>query len=131
MSTLGVVGYAICGVAWLVLAGLLATALRRDETGNARRLLLAALVSAIKSFTLALDSSALHVAGWLVVVMEIARAAAWVYVLLSISPAALPRFLAPVAWTLFGAWALGCLVVRPVELAVAVGGFAAALLTLL
>lgn len=131
MSTLGVVGYAISCVAWLVLSGLLATALRQDETRNARRLLIAALISAAKALTLSLESSALHVPGWLVVAMEIARAAAWVYVLLSILPAALPRFLTPVSWIVVGAWALGCVVVRPVELAVAAGGFATALLTLL
>ncbi len=131
MSTIGIVGYAVCGVAWLLLAGLLATALRQDTTGNVRRLLFAALISAFKSFTLALESSPLHVPAWLVVIVELARAAAWVYVLLAISPSALPRFLKPVSWTVFAVWALGCVVVRPVELAVTIGGFAVALLTLL
>jgi putative PEP-CTERM system histidine kinase len=131
MSVLGAVGYAAACAAWLVLAGLLATALRQDETRNARRLLFAVGISAAEAFTLALQSAAIHVPGWLVVGMELGRSAAWVYVLLSIAPAALPRFLAPVAWTVFGTWALACIVLRPLESAVAMGGFAVALLTLL
>ena len=124
-------GYASACIAWLVLAGLLITALRQDKSGNAHRLLVAAAVSALWALTLAVEGSAIHVPSWLVVVMELARDGAWLYALFGIAPTVLPRFLAPVGWTLFGIWSLACVVVRPLEAVVAVGGFAVALLVLL
>jgi putative PEP-CTERM system histidine kinase len=131
MSILGLTGYAAACVAWLVLAGLLATALHQDVTHNARRLLIAAGISAGWALALALQGAGLYVAAWQVVVVELVRDAAWLYALLAIGPAVLPRLLAPAAWTIFGAWVLACLVVRPLEAAVAGGGFAFALMVLL
>lgn len=131
MSILGLIGYASACVAWLLLAALLITALRQDKTRNARRLLVAAGVSALWALTLAVEGTPVHVPSWLVVLMELARDGAWLYALFGIAPSVLPRFLVPAGWAVFGLWALACLVVRPIEVAVAAGGFAVALLVLL
>src|SRR5262245_2064524 len=130
MSILGLAGYALACVAWLVLAGLLGTALRQDQTGNARRLLIAAGVSALWALALALASAGFHIPAWLVVAMELLRDAAWLNALLAIAPRVLPRFLVPVAWSIFGLWVLACLVVRPLEAVVAGGGFTFSVLVL-
>jgi putative PEP-CTERM system histidine kinase len=131
MIALGLAGYSFATVAWLTLAGLLAIAIRDNDTAVARRLLFAASVSALWSLVLALDASPVQVPPWLVVALELARDGAWLFALLGIAPSALPRLLAPVAWTIFGAWALACVFIHPTEAAIAGGGIAFALLLLL
>ncbi len=131
MNVLGLTGHALAGVAWLVLAGLLITALRHDVTRAGRRFLIAAVVSVLWAVVLTLDMSNFRVTAWVVVTLEIARDAAWVYALLGIAPVVLPRFLTKVACLMFAAWILACVLWRPIELAVAAGGVAIALLTLL
>jgi putative PEP-CTERM system histidine kinase len=130
MNVLGLAGYAVSGLAWLTLLGLLAVAIRRRSTPVARRLLLAALASTAWSLALALGAS-LRVPDWLIVAFELLRNGAWMYALLGIAPPLLPRFLAPTAWTVFGLWVVACAVVRPTDGALAAGGIVFALLLLL
>jgi putative PEP-CTERM system histidine kinase len=131
MNLFGLVGYAAACVASLALAGLLAVALRRQATEAGRRLAGAVAVSTLWALVLALDSTPMRIPAWLVVALEVARNGAWLYALLGIAAATLPRFFTPVVWTVFGAWVVACIILRPIQIALGGGGFAVSLLGLL
>jgi hypothetical protein len=122
MNQLGIWGHALAGIAWLVLAVLLAMALHRGSTRAARRLLIAVL---------AVQAAREDFPFWPVITLELARDAAWLYAVLGIAPAAIPRFLPPTAWGLLALWALACVFWRPLGSAIAAGGVAFALSLLL
>jgi putative PEP-CTERM system histidine kinase len=131
MNAFGLVGYAAACFATLVLAGLLAVALRRQATESGRRLAAAVAVSTVWALILALDSTTLRIPSWLVVALEVARDGAWLYALMGIAAATLPRFLTPVVWTVFGTWVVACIILRPIQVALAGGGIASSVLILL
>jgi putative PEP-CTERM system histidine kinase len=131
MNVFGLVGYAAACVALSVLAVLLLAAVRRESSAAGRRLSAAVAASAVWALVLALDSSTVRTPSLLVVGIELVRDGAWLFALLGIAPATLPRFFKPIAWAVFGAWVVGCLVVRPVQMALAGGGIAVSLMILL
>jgi putative PEP-CTERM system histidine kinase len=131
MNVFGFAGYAAACVALTVLAGLLIAALRRRPSVAGRRLAVAVAVSAAWALVLALDATELRFSSWLVLALELARDGAWLFALLRIASVALPRWLAPVAWMVFGAWTLSCIILRPVNIAITGGGIAVSVLMLL
>ena len=131
MNGFGLASFATAFVALTALACMLVPALRRRHTPAGGRLLVAIVVSALWALVLTIDQSRTRVPSWLLLVSELARDGAWLYALLSVAPASMPRFLPRVAWGLWGAWVAAAIFMRPVESVLATGGFAAALLLLL
>ncbi len=131
MNGFGLASFATAFVALTALGGMLVPAVRRRYTPAGGRLLAAIAVSALWALVLAIDHSHTRVPSWLLLVSELARDGAWLYALLAVAPASMPRVLPRIVWGLWGAWVVASIFIRPVESVLSTGGFAAALLVLL
>jgi putative PEP-CTERM system histidine kinase len=130
VSTLGFAGFAAAFAGFTVLSVLLAVALR-GGAAPARRLLIATVVSALWALILTIEHSERHLPAWLILAAELARDGAWLYALLGLAPATLPRLFAPVSYGLWGLWALASLTGIRIEYSMGAGGFCMSLLMLL
>jgi len=131
MNSFGLASHATAFLALTALAVMLVPALRRGYTPTGGRLLAAVVVSAIWALLLTIDQSGMRVPSWLLLASELLRDGAWLYALLAVAPASLPRFLPHIAWGLWGTWVVAATLLRPVESVLATGGFVASLLLLL
>jgi putative PEP-CTERM system histidine kinase len=130
VSTLGFAGFGAAFAGFTVLSVLLAVALRGGAAA-ARRLLLATVVSAVWALILAFEHSDRHPPAWLILAGELARDGAWLYALLGLAPATLPRFFAPVSYGLWCVWVIAAATGIRVEYSMGAGGFCMSLLMLL
>jgi hypothetical protein len=98
VNTFGFIGYGVAFAGFAGLSMLLAFALRGRGDAARRlptRLLVALGATSLWALVLALDYSEIPVPSRLVLAAELLRAGAWVYALLGLAPATLPRFLIP------------------------------------
>jgi putative PEP-CTERM system histidine kinase len=130
VNTLGFAGFGAAFAGFTVLSVLLAVALRGGAAA-ARRLLLATVVSALWALILTFEHTERQLPAALILVAELARDGAWLYALLGLAPATLPRFFAPVSYGLWGLWALASLTGVRIEYSMGAGGFCMSLLMLL
>jgi len=130
VNTFGFAGFGAAFVGFTVLSVLLGVALRGGNA-PARRLLFATLFTALWALILAFEHTDRHPPAWLILAGEIARDGAWLYALLGLAPATLPRFFAPVSYGLWGLWVVAALAGIRIETVMSAGGFGMALLMLL
>lgn len=130
MNTFGFAGFGAAFAGFTALSVLLAVALRGGNV-PARRLLLATAVSAIWALILTFEHTDRHPPAWLILAGELARDGAWLYALLGLAPATLPRFFAPVSYGLWAVWAVVALAGFRIDYAMSAGGFGMSLLMLL
>jgi putative PEP-CTERM system histidine kinase len=130
VNTFGFAGFGAAFVGFTVLSVLLAVAIR-GGSAPARRLLLATIFSALWALILAFEHTDRHPPAWLILASELARDGAWLYALLGLAPATLPRFFAPVSYGLWGLWVVAALTGLRVEYTMSAGGFCLSLLMLL
>jgi putative PEP-CTERM system histidine kinase len=134
VNTFGFIGYGVAFAGFAGLSMLLAFALRGRGDAARRlptRLLVALGATSLWALVLALDYSEIPVPSRLVLAAELLRAGAWVYALLGLAPATLPRFLIPTSYLVWGLWAAASLAPVRVEAVMSAGGFCVALLVLL
>jgi putative PEP-CTERM system histidine kinase len=130
VKTLGLLGFGGAFVGFAGLSLMLALTLRISGRIG-RRLLLALGATALWALVLTLDHTDLNVPARLVLAMEILRAGAWIYALLGMAPAAMPRLLGPVSGLVLGVWVLVGIAGLRLDSVMSVGGFVVALLLLL
>jgi putative PEP-CTERM system histidine kinase len=130
VRNIGLISFGAAFVGFAGLSMLLAFAMRGAEQAG-RRLLFALAVTAAWALILALDHSSLSVPPRLVLLAEVLRDGAWLFALLGVAPATLPRYFAPVSYGLWALWLLASMAGAPVAAAMSSGGFCMALLMLL
>lgn len=130
MIAFGVISFGAAAIGFAGLTVLLAYA-RRDADAAARRLTIAVGISALWAFTLALLHGGVRLHPNLILAAELLRDFAWLFALLGLAPATLPRLFAPVSYGLFAVWVAAAFAGFRVETVMAGGGFSFALLILL
>jgi putative PEP-CTERM system histidine kinase len=130
VNTFGLLGFGVAFAGFAGLSVLLAFALRGSGPAGPR-LLFALAASALWALVVALDHTRIAVSSHLVLAAEVLRAGAWLYALLGLAPATMPRFLVPTSYVLWGLWVLAGLAGWRVDAVMSVGGFVVSLLVLL
>jgi putative PEP-CTERM system histidine kinase len=130
VNAFGLISFGAAFAGFAGLSVLLALALRSGGAAG-RRLLIASVTTALWALANVFGYT-VAVAPGIILVAEVARDGAWLYALLGIAPATLPRWFGRVGYALWGAWVLaGLFTGVSVESVMASGGFCMALLMLL
>jgi putative PEP-CTERM system histidine kinase len=130
VNAFGLISFGVAFAGFAGLSVLLAFALRGGGAAG-RRLLAAVGLSAVWALILALDHISSDVPPRLVFAAELIRDGAWLFALLGLAPANLPRFFAPVSYGLWVLWAAAGFTGASIEMVMSGGGVCMSLLILL